>query len=117
MTSTRFMKLYRQILADNGIIHLKTDSNFMYTYTCRMVEENALPVLFQTDDLYHSALVDDILKIQTYYEQQWLARGLNIKYIKFECQQRDNWIEPEIEIEKDDYRSFGRSNVLNQAGK
>lgn len=110
MTSTRFMKLYRQLLGTDGIIHLKTDSNFMFTYTCAMVDENNLPVLFKSDDLYHSGLVDEILKIQTYYEQQWLARGLNIKYIKFECQDRDNWIEPEIEIEKDSYRSFGRNN-------
>jgi Predicted S-adenosylmethionine-dependent methyltransferase len=114
MTSTRFMKLYRQILSDNGIIHLKTDSNFMYTYTSEMVKENNLPVRFQTDDLYHSGLADDILKIQTFYEQQWLARGLNIKYVKFECPDRDSWIEPEIEIEKDPYRSYGRSNELNQ---
>ena len=117
MTSTRFMKLYREILSDKGIVHLKTDSNFMYTYTSEMVKVNALPALFETDDLYHSQLVDDILKIQTYYEQQWLARGLNIKYIKFECQHRDHWIEPDIEIEKDDYRSFGRSNILNQSTK
>lgn len=114
MTSTRFMKLYRQILKDDGIVHLKTDSNFMFTYTCAMVKENSLPVLFETDDLYHSGLTDDILKIQTFYEQQWLARGLNIKYIKFECIERENWIEPDIEIEKDSYRSFGRSNMLNQ---
>lgn len=114
MTSTRFMKLYRQILKSEGIIHLKTDSNFMFTYTDAMVKENALPVLFRTDDLYHSDLADDILKIQTFYEQQWLARGLNIKYIKFECIEKDNWTEPDIEIEKDEYRSFGRSNVLNQ---
>ena len=33
LTSTRFMKLYREILAGDGIIHLKTDSNFMFTYT------------------------------------------------------------------------------------
>lgn len=117
MTSTRFMKLYREILSDNGIIHLKTDSNFMYTYTSEMVKANNLPVLFETDDLYHSGLADDILKIQTFYEQQWLARGLNIKYIKFECPQRDNWVEPDIEIEKDPYRSYGRSNVLNQSTK
>lgn len=110
MTSTRFMKLYREILIPNGIVHLKSDSNFMFTYTCAMVEENKLPVLYKTDDLYHSDLVDDILKIQTYYEQQWLARGLNIKYIKFECQDRETWIEPDIEIEKDSYRSFGRNN-------
>ncbi|MFV0418506.1 MAG: tRNA (guanosine(46)-N7)-methyltransferase TrmB [Dysgonomonas sp.] len=114
MTSTRFMKLYRQISKGDGIVHLKTDSNFMFTYTCAMVRENSLPVLFETDDLYHSGLVDDILKIQTFYEQQWLARGLNIKYIKFECAERDNWLEPDIEVEKDSYRSFGRSNMLNQ---
>ncbi|WP_291127013.1 tRNA (guanosine(46)-N7)-methyltransferase TrmB, partial [Dysgonomonas sp. UBA7698] len=52
MTSTRFMKLYREILSDKGIVHLKTDSNFMYTYTSEMVKVNALPVLFETDDLY-----------------------------------------------------------------
>lgn len=117
MTSTRFMKLYRQILSDNGIIHLKTDSNFMFTYTCEMVKANTLPILFESDDLYHSGLVDDILKIQTFYEQQWLSRGLNIKYIKFECAARDNWTEPDIEIEKDPYRSYGRSNELNQSTK
>lgn len=110
MTSTRFMMLYRQLLKEDGIVHLKTDSNFMFTYTCAMVKENALPVLFETDDLYHSGLADDILKIQTFYEQQWLARGLNIKYIKFECADRENWIEPDIEIDKDDYRSYGRNN-------
>lgn len=110
MTSTRFMKLYREILVANGLIHLKTDSNFMFTYTRAMVEENNLPVRFESNDLYNSGLADEILKIQTYYEQQWLARGLNIKYIKFECIDRDNWIEPDIEVEKDSYRSFGRNN-------
>jgi tRNA (guanine-N7-)-methyltransferase len=89
----------------------------MFTYTGAMVKENNLPVLFETDDLYHSGLADDILKIQTFYEQQWLARGLNIKYIKFECPDRNSWTEPEIEIEKDPYRSYGRSNVLNQSTK
>lgn len=117
MTSTRFMKLYREILSEKGIIHLKTDSNFMYTYTNEMIKENSLPVLFRSDDLYHSGLVDDILKIQTFYEQQWLARGLNIKYVKFECPDRDNWIESDKEIEKDPYRSFGRSSTLNQSTK
>ena len=34
LTGTRFMKMYREILSGDGIIHLKTDSNFMYTYTC-----------------------------------------------------------------------------------
>lgn len=109
LTSTRFMKLYREILAPEGIIHLKTDSHFMYTYTEEMVKANHYPALFQTDDLYHSGLADEILSIQTYYEQQWLDRGLNIKYIKFVCEEKDNLIEPEVEIEYDPYRSFNRS--------
>ena len=66
MTSTRFIKLYQEILADNGIIHLKTDSNFMYTYTNEMIKVNHFPVIVQTDDLYHSGLADSILSIQTF---------------------------------------------------
>lgn len=116
MTSTRFMKLYRKILKSDGIIHIKTDSNFMFTYTSEMVKVNELPVHFCTDDLYHSDLDDIVLQIQTFYEQQWLARGLNIKYLKFQCSDRVDWIEPDIEIEQDSYRSYSRNNsqVLNK---
>lgn len=111
MTSTRFMEMYGKILGDGSIIHLKSDSNFMTTYTYEMVKVNNLSILYYTTDLYHSDLVDDILKIQTFYEQQWLARGLNIKYLKFEYKHLAEWIEPDVEIEKDEYRSFGRSNM------
>lgn len=109
LTSTRFMKLYREILSGNGLIHLKTDSNFMYTYTVKMAEINRYPILFQTNDLYNSGSTDPILGIKTYYEQQWLERGLSIKYIKFVCEERDTLVEPEEEIEYDAYRSFNRS--------
>ncbi|MDH6355508.1 tRNA (guanine-N7-)-methyltransferase [Dysgonomonas sp. PH5-45] len=111
MTSTRFMRLYRRILCPDGVIHLKSDSNFMFTYTAAMVEANHLPVMYKTEDLYNSDLADDVLKIQTYYEQQWLSRGLTIKYLKFACQDRQSWIEPDIEIEQDPYRSYGRNNT------
>lgn len=112
LTSTRFMDEYSKILTPNGIVHLKTDSNFLYTYTHAMVEANKLQVLFNTGDLYNSGIADDILQIQTFYEQQWRARGIDIKYIKFVCPKNNNWIEPEIEIEKDDYRSFGRNAIV-----
>jgi tRNA (guanine-N7-)-methyltransferase len=108
LTSTRFMKLYRQILAEKGLIHLKTDSHFMYTYTYEMIQVNHYPVQVCTDDLYHSGIVDEILSIRTHYEQQWLDRGLNIKYIRFECSPRETLIEPDVEIELDSYRSYNR---------
>lgn len=109
LTSTFFMERYRRFLVDNGVIHLKTDSNFMFTYTKYMVEHNRLPLEFITDDLYHSGLADDILSIRTYYEQQWLDRGLNIKYMKFRLPQMGTLEEPDVEIELDDYRSYNRS--------
>jgi len=109
LTATNFMQLYQQFVKPEGIIHLKTDSNFMFSYTCLMVNENNYPVLFSTSDLYDSDLNDPILQIKTYYEQQWLNRGLTIKYIKWTLEPRTHFVEPVEEIEKDSYRSFGRN--------
>ncbi len=109
LTSTYFMERYRKFLKDNGIVHVKTDSAFMYAYTKYMIEANNLPLEFITEDLYHSDLVDDILGIKTYYEQQWLARGLNIKYLKFLLPNNCTLREPDVEIELDPYRSYGRN--------
>ena len=52
LTSTYFMERYRRFLVDGGRIHVKTDSNFLFTYTRLMVEHNGLPALVQTDNLY-----------------------------------------------------------------
>lgn len=118
LTSTYFMNRYRKFLKQEGLVHLKTDSNFMFTYTKYMVEKNEFPVEFITEDLYHSGLVDNILNIRTYYEQQWLDRGLNIKYIKFLLPQDSTLEEPEQEIELDPYRSYNRSKRSSlQSGK
>ena len=113
LTSTFFMNRYRHFLINNGIIHLKTDSNFLFTYTTYMVEKNSLPVLLRTEDLYHTDGLDDrtreILGIHTYYENQWIERGLSIKYMKFELPHAGELVEPDIEIELDDYRSYKRT--------
>ena len=134
LTSTYFMERYRKFLVDGGIIHLKTDSNFLFTYTTYMVEHNVLPVLFRTEDLYGdhqcSARPKDacyqrdarmfnaeLLSIQTYYESMWIARGLNIKYMKWQLPKNVALEEPDVEIELDDYRSYHRTkrSSLNKA--
>ena len=120
LTSTYFMERYRKFLVDGGIIHLKTDSNFLFTYTSYMVEKNNLPVVVKTDDLYGMAESDSSLftlhsslkeasSIQTYYESMWIARGLNIKYMKWQLPRTGALEEPDVEIELDDYRSYHRS--------
>ncbi len=108
MTATNFIESYRHIMVPDGIIHLKSDSNFMYCYTEAMVAENGFEMIRKTDDLYHSDLLDEVLSTQTYYERQWLDRGLSIKYLAFKLSHQIELREPDIEIEKDEYRSFGR---------
>ena len=111
LTSTYFLERYRRFLIDGGIIHLKTDSNFLYTYTCLLAEKNHLPVAQQTADLYNGSVNRDsvAVSIQTYYEQMWLARGLNIKYIRFQLPHDGTLEEPDVEIPLDEYRSYHRS--------
>jgi len=109
LTATNFIESYRRIMVPNGIIHLKSDSNFMYRYTEAMVAENQFEIIQQTDDLYHSEILDEVLSIQTFYEKQWLDRGLSIKYLSFRLNHQEMLREPLVEIEKDPYRSFGRS--------
>ena len=114
LTSTYFMQRYTQLLFANGIIHLKTDSPFLYTYTQAMVKENSYPLLVDTDDLYAAkptADIDEARSLQTHYEHQWLDRGLTIKYIAWQLPAEPSLIEPNIEIEKDTYRSYGRNYV------
>lgn len=112
LTSTYFMNRYRKFLKDGGLVHLKTDSNFLFTYTTYMVERNKLPLLVRTEDLYHTDGFDEqtntILNIQTCYESMWIERGLNIKYMKFELPREGVLEEPDIEIPLDDYRSYRR---------
>ena len=112
LTSTYFMNRYRRFLIDGGLIHLKTDSNFLFTYTTYMVEKNQLPLILRTNDLYsensENSEFSEAASIQTYYEQMWIDRGLNIKYMKFHLPHDGELVEPDIEIPLDDYRSYRR---------
>ena len=108
LTGTRFLSLYKKMLKEDGIIHLKTDSPFLYQYTAELIRLNGLTAFVNTDDLYASGLDDKILGIKTFYEQQWLSRGKQIKYLKFTLSDSGELIEPDIDIEKDDYHSEAR---------
>ena len=107
LTSTFFMARYRLVLRDGGLVHLKTDSPFLYTYTREMLRVNNLPVNADLMDLYAGEAPID-LDIRTHYEQQWLDRGLSIKYLQWALPHAGELTEPEIEIEFDTYKSYGR---------
>lgn len=85
-TSPQFLQRYRQILRQDGIIHLKTDNDMLFEYTLEHVKESGHPILYCTHDLYADAnheAVRDVVPVKTHYEKIWLEQGLTIKYLKF----------------------------------
>ena len=113
LTSSYFLERYRQFLQDGGLVHLKTDSNFLFTYTEELLKANAIEAEFNTRNLYGPSasgdgLGEEAASIQTYYESMWRARGIDIKYLCFRLHQGSPLVEPEVEIPLDEYRSYSR---------
>ena len=93
LSSPLFLERYRHFLKADGIVHLKTDSRYLYEYTKAVVEANSLPVLFQTTDVYHELTscpaptghldLSVVTEVQTFYEKMFLEMGLPITYMAF----------------------------------
>lgn len=107
LTSCRFLQLYASFLNPGGIIHLKTDSNFMYTYTRELVLHNRMTVITDQSDLYNSGFDDEILTVKTYYEVRFLGQGFSIKYLSFRLDNEHPLVEPQVDILRDNYRNTG----------
>ncbi|MDE6160954.1 MAG: tRNA (guanosine(46)-N7)-methyltransferase TrmB [Muribaculaceae bacterium] len=114
LTGTRFCSMYRRVAAPGCVLRLKTDSPFLYAYTKRMAETNGLAIEAATSDLYADGSVESMpwLGIRTHYEQQWLERGLTIKYLAFALAGDKALEEPNVDdIEPDTYRSYSRGYI------
>ena len=85
LTSPVFLDRYRAFLKSGGIVYLKTDSQLLHEYTLEVAREQGLEIIEANNDIYGSGRVTegDILGVQTYYEQKFLAEGLPITYMAF----------------------------------
>ena len=83
LTSPGFLLLYKNLLARNGRVHLKTDNNQLYQYTMEKLKELNAIILFNTDNLYEHDFEDTALLIKTTYEKRFLNAGIPICYICF----------------------------------
>jgi tRNA (guanine-N7-)-methyltransferase len=83
-----FLNRYKRILKPGGIIHLKTDNTFFYEYTMAVIQEKKLELLFATSDLYKNCPSEreELIKIKTYYEGLFTAKGEDIKYCCFKLE-------------------------------
>jgi tRNA (guanine-N7-)-methyltransferase len=87
LTNEEFLKKYHHILNEEGIMHLKTDSEFMHGYTLGLLHGQGQEVLYAHHDIYTNPHAPaDVLNTQTFYEKQYLEVKKPITYIKFKLE-------------------------------
>ncbi|RBA29927.1 tRNA (guanosine(46)-N7)-methyltransferase TrmB [Flavobacterium tibetense] len=84
MTNTEFLNNYKKILKPNGLMHLKTDSEFMHGYTLGLLHGLGHEVIYANHNVYkNEGAPVDVTSIQTFYESQYLEVNKPITYIQF----------------------------------
>ena len=89
LTSPSMLDKYRSILSDDALLHLKTDSQFLYGYTLGILEGLGCKILDSSYDIDRQKPDDELLKIRTNYEGIFREKGLPITYIKFQLNKND----------------------------
>jgi len=84
MTNSTFLKRYKNILKPDGIMNLKTDSEFMHGYTLGLLHGEGHEVLHSNNDVYRQeGSPEEVTDIQTHYEGIYLEQNKPITYIRF----------------------------------
>ena len=84
MTNLQFLERYKTVLKPNGIMHLKTDSEFMHGYTLGLLHGGDYEVLYANHNVYKlEGSPEEVTEIQTFYENQYLEKDKAITYIRF----------------------------------
>lgn len=84
LTNQDFLKKYHQILKPEGVVNLKTDSEFMHGYTLGLLHGEGHEILYAHHNVYNNAhSPKEVVNTQTFYESQYLETGKAITYIKF----------------------------------
>ena len=110
LTSPLFLARYSHFMKPGGIVHLKTDSRFLYEYTQSVIRANDLEVLASGTDIYYGPLnvpagveneietilpdIKAVYQIQTFYETMFLKMGLPITYLAFRLGERKEFAYP-----------------------
>jgi len=84
LTNETFLHKYHKILQKSGIIHLKTDSEFMHGYTLGLLQGLKQEILYAHHHIYNNnESPKEATAIQTFYEKQYLEKNKAITYLKF----------------------------------
>lgn len=84
LTHPRFLEIYRKVIKESGIMHLKTDDDGLFNYTESLFIEKKIPVEEIIRNVHGDGLRHPILQdITTHYERLFRAKGRTIKYMRF----------------------------------
>ena len=84
LTNAEFLQKYKHILKADGLVNLKTDSEFMHGYTLGLLHGEGHEILYAHHDIYKNEYSPKAVReIQTFYEKQYLDQGKPITYIQF----------------------------------
>ena len=86
LTHPVFLERYSNILQENGLIHLKTDSQFLHGYTLGIIEGHQHHLEDAEHDIYNAVLKRENMEIKTHYEKLFLAKNMPISYLRFRLQ-------------------------------
>ena len=84
MTNSEFLQNYKKVLKQDGLMHLKTDSEFMHGYTLGLLHGEGHEVIYANHNIYkNEGAPAEVTGIQTFYENQYLEVNKAITYIQF----------------------------------
>ena len=87
LTNPDFLKRYKHILNQTGVVHLKTDSEYMHGYTLGLLQGLGHEIQYANHNVYHQeGSPDEVTEIQTFYEKTYLEKGKAITYLRFKIQ-------------------------------
>ena len=120
LSSPLFLERYRRFLRPGGVVHLKTDSRYLYEYTSAVCKVNELSVLATGTDIYGEGILfpaaadtpggassgdllcaDEVTQVQTFYEKMFLQMGLPITYLAFCIDHEGPYAFPEAAFDHD----------------
>ena len=85
LVNLNFIKLYREIMIEGGVINLKTDSEFLHGYMLGLISGNDfLELIYSNHDIYkQTGSPKCVTEIKTFYESKFLKENKPITYLSF----------------------------------
>ena len=85
LVNLNFIEIYKNILVQDGVINLKTDSEFLHGYMLGLIgASKSLKLIYSNHDIYNnSGSPKYVTEIKTFYELKFLNENKPITFLSF----------------------------------